>query len=372
MKLLIVNTAPSRRNGITNVIFNLLNSMNRSDMEIGYVSVTNIFPEYQAMLDNMGIKVYHIPRTLSKPLSYIRDLKKAARGYDVIHVHGNSATLVLEMIAAKLAGVPVRVAHSHNTSCSLKAIHQVSKPLFRHLNNARLACGEAAGKWLFGSKDFTVINNGIDTGKYRFNCSNRKHIRELLGINGSTKLIGNIGFFVEAKNHKFLIDLFSETNKKDPDTRLVLLGAGPLMGESKAQAKSLGIEDKVIFTNSVPDPEKYLSALDMIIMPSIHEGFPLTLVEEQANGLYILASDSITEKADLTGNITFLSLDESKEKWADTTLDILGRSDEHTEDKSQAAIEAIKKAGFDVSVAARKVKQFYIEEYKKHGRAHNE
>lgn len=365
MKLLIVNTAPSRRNGITNVIFNLLNSMERSNMEIGYVSVTNIFPEYQAMLDNMGIKVYHIPRTLSRPLSYIRALKKAARGYDVIHVHGNSATLVLEMIAAKLAGVPVRLAHSHNTSCSHMSIHRLCKPLFSHLNNARLACGEAAGKWLYGSKDFTVINNGINTGKYKFNIENRQFIRNQLRVKDSTKLIGNIGFFVEAKNHRFLIDLFSEINKKDPDTRLVLLGAGPLMEESKAQAKSLGIEDKVIFTNSVPDPEKYLSALDMIIMPSIHEGFPLTLVEEQANGLYILASDNITDKADLTGNITFMSLDESKEKWADTALDILSKSDEHNKSKSQAAIDDIKKAGFDISVAARQVKQFYIEEYKR-------
>lgn len=362
MKILIVNTVPVAHNGITGVIFNYLESFPLdSNDQIGLVCINNPNSTFKTRLKKIGVDFHVTYRNIRNPIGYIRKIKSIAKGYDIIHVHGNSATMILEMVAAKLAGVPLRIAHSHNTSCSLKIVDFVCRPLFYLLCNARVACGEAAGKWLFKNKPFKVLNNGIFTSNFTYNEENRRIIRKKLNIGNTCLLFGNIGNFVESKNHHFLIDVFASIKKRQSEAKLLLLGSGDGMSSVKDHICKLDLQEDVIVEGSVDNPQVYLSAMDFIIMPSLFEGLPLTLVEEQANGLNCLVSDVITKEVDMTGNLFFYPLKEGIEKWANTALNLAYLRQDRLK-KSLVAIKKIKECGFDIHKNAVDLKVFYSKE----------
>lgn len=358
MRLLVVCTVPTDLSGIPNVVFNLFEAFDRSDMEIGYVSINPVPEEFAVRLKDMGIREYVIPRKISAPISYIRSLASVARGYDVVHVHGNSATMILEMLAASIAGVRVRIAHAHSISCSMKTIDRLMRPWFHKLCTGRLACSVAAGKWLFGKRPFEVVYNAVRTSRFAFRDSARLETREKLGLSGR-KVIGHIGYFQKVKNQDFLIDMLVELLAKDEEYRLLLLGDGEMRSAIQDKTVRLGIADKVIMTGNVSDPEYYMNAMDMVCMPSLYEGLPLTMVEEQANGLTILASDTITREADKSGLVRFLPLAAGPEIWAQKAMEIMKKGTRSSE-VSRMAIESIRKAGFDIIKVGADLKTFYL------------
>lgn len=361
IKVLFVNTVKTRNNGITNVIFNLLDGMTDSNLEIGYVSKDIPENRYSQLLQKMGISSYILRRDIHRPISYIYNLYKIAKNYDIIHVHGNSGTMLLEMLAAKLAKINLRVAHGHNSSCEHDMIDKISRPLFHSLCNGRMACGKEAGEWLYQKRPFYIINNGIDTQKFRFDKDNRNSTRQALGLSEKDFFIGHVGNFMKVKNHKFLIEVFLNILKIKNNARLILIGSGELLVEVRSQISDLAINDKVIFTGSIPNPQYYLSAMDLIIMPSIYEGFPLSLVEEQANGLPCLVSDTISIHTNISGNITFKSLDDSAEKWAKEAYRILEYHKNSDRSRlSETSITAIKANGYDSHHSAKELIDLYF------------
>lgn len=358
IKILYVCTVPTEKSGIPIVIFNIIEALDRENMEIGYVSINQPSDYFKEILRKHNIKLYVIPRLISSPLSYIKELSIAAKNYDIIHVHGNSATMVLEMIAAKLANVKLRIAHSHNTSCSMRMMDKLSRPLFYTLCNGRLACGKEAGEWLFGERDFLIINNGVDTEKFRFNHIYRELIRKKL-VWGNCKIIANVANFVEAKNHDFLIRVFAKLCNIRDDIRLLLLGDGPFMDNVKKQAEELNLLNYIHFAGAIPNVHEYLSAIDLIVMPSKFEGLPLTLVEEQANGLNAIVSDRVTKDADMTGLLSFLPLEKGADYWAEKILEKLVSGIERNASCSSRCIGMIKKSGYDIQTSAQKLKNYY-------------
>lgn len=358
----MVCTVPTDLSGIPNVVFNLFEAFSRDgheDMEMGYVSINPVPDAFAERLRRMGIREYVIPRKISSSLSYVRRLASVAKDYDVIHVHGNSATMILEMAAAKLAHLPVRIAHAHSISCNMKAIDKMMRPWFHLLTTGRVACSDAAGRWLFRNRPFKVVFNAVRTSRFVFNPEVREDVRHKLGL-GEAKVIGHIGYFQKVKNQTFLIDILSELLHQDADWRLLLLGDGELREDVRRKAEELGIADKVIMTGNVNNPEYYLQAMDIVCMPSLYEGLPLTMIEEQANGLPILASDTITTEADKTGLVEFLPLSAGANVWAKTLENLLAKHSRDTETSAQA-VASIAKAGFDIDKVAADLKAFYRE-----------
>lgn len=138
------------------------------------------------------------------------------------------------------------------------------------------------------------------------------------------------------------------------------------MEKAQFQAKSLGIEDKILFAGSVSNISDYLSAIDLIIMPSKFEGLPLTLIEEQANGLDAIVSDAITRDADITGHLTFLPLGKGKDYWSEEIISRLNREIIRSEENSLASINMITHAGYDINSSAAKLKNYYTTKLKRH------
>lgn len=355
MKLLIVSTVKYRKNGISSVIDNYY-----SDPVFDHWDIRFLFPvgSDEAMireLEAKGGQVYLCSRSMKRAPMYCAQVTKLVRreGFDAVHVHGNSATMALEMLGAALGGCRVRMAHSHNTTCKHMAVHKLFTPVFQKLCTHRLACGVAAGKWLYGSRDFTVVNNGVDTGRYAFDVAARAAIRQRFAIPEGAVLVGHVGSFNPQKNQSFLLDVLQLLPRET--YRLLLIGDGELRPEAEQRAASMGLTDRVIFAGLVSDVSKYLCACDCIAMPSLYEGLPLTLIEQQANGLRCVISDNITREADKTGNLTFLSLVDPA-CWADT-IQKLPAADR--KELSRICGEKIAAAGYDIHREAAKLKEYY-------------
>ena len=359
MRVLVINTVPTEKNGITNVIFNLHRAMDKENLQMDLLTINPADAAYASAIKDAGGNVYEMQRSIAHPIRYIRALKKRIQQnqYDIVHAHGNSATLALEMIAAKLGGCRVRIAHSHNTTCKYMAVHKLLMPLFTAACNYRLACGTDAGKWLFRKKEFTVINNGIDTERFRFCTSDRQKIRTHLQLPDSCKLIGHVGLFNEAKNQAFLVQILQQLQDKQA-YRLLLIGEGGLRSNVQQLAQECGISEQTFFIGTIDNVAAYLSACDILCMPSLYEGLPLTLIEAQANGLPCVVSENITKEADKTGNVSFLPLEAGAQVWAQQLLQMPDDQDRHQ--CSTAAIDSIKRCGYGIETEAGKLKDYYL------------
>lgn len=211
---------------------------------------------------------------LDKHYDELKDLRDVIKieNYDIVHVHGSSHTIAIDLFAAKIAKCKNRIAHSHNTTCSSILIHKVLSPFFYLCCTYRLACGIDAGKWMYGQRNFEVINNGVDTLKYIFDGRNRKEIRDMYKLENKV-VIGHVGGFNETKNQSFLIDILNHMDKEM--FCLMLVGDGPLKNKVHNKAVTLGLENNVIFIGITDYVEKYLSAMDCIVMPSLFEGLQM-------------------------------------------------------------------------------------------------
>lgn len=359
MKILFINTNPLMKDGITNVILNTIKTLGKN-FEFHLLSTKKSKQDVILDFEELGVKVHYLSRSFKHPIKYVKSLKALIKSnkFDIVHVHGNSATMVLEMFAAKKGGCKVRIAHSHNTSCKYKLVHYLFKPLFYRYCTNRFACGINAGKWLYGKKTFTVINNGIDTEKFKFNQHYREQIREDYSLKENNKILCHIGVFTEAKNHDFLIDIFYELVKIDDSYRLFLVGEGALLPKIKEKVENFNLEKYVIFVGITNEVEKYLSASDIFIMPSLNEGLPLSLVEAQANGLHCIISDNITKEVNLTGLVKFVSLNDDFKKWVGEieNCDVKNR-----QETSKRAIQNIQENGYDTKSASNELVKYYKE-----------
>lgn len=359
MRVLAINTVPTEKNGITNVIFNLYGAMDKRNIIVDYVSINKPDALYQEKVNSFGGSIFVIPRSMHRPFLYFLELCKViGHGkYDIVHAHGNSATLAIEMLAAKVSGCQIRIAHSHNTTCKLKIVNKLLMPIFQHCCTHRLACGTAAGKWLFGKCDFKVVYNGVDTARFIYSKEKRSMIRDDMKISDSEIIIGHVGTFNEAKNQMFLLDILYEISQYNKEFCLLLIGDGALRRSVEERVLQLGLNNKVFFVGTTDLVQDYLSACDLIVMPSLYEGLPLALIEEQTNGLYCFVSDSITREVDKTGNLAFISLDMGAAYWAEKICNM--QITELREERSDLAIKKVKACGYDIEENAMELLKYY-------------
>lgn len=360
MKILLINTVPTEQNGITGVIFNYLKAMDVKNITFDLLSLNTPSSLYSNIVESKGGRVFVLPR-LEGILKYwngLRQLIKENR-YDAVHIHGNSHTVVLELSAAWAAGCVVRIVHSHNTTCKYVVLSRLLTQPFNMLYTHGLACGDAAGRWMFGKRKFTVMNNGVDTELYAFDEAKRNAIRKDKGWT-NCKVIGHVGGFVETKNQRFIVEVFRELHKRDNTYRLLLIGDGNMRQEVEDKVKECSLQDVVCMTGNINNVYDYLNAMDLVLMPSLFEGLPLTLVEQQANGLRCVVSDAITIEADKTGNMTFLPLTMDAAGWAESIKSVDVDNKEQRKARSHEAIERIRECGYSIQEESRKLKEYYI------------
>ncbi|MCI8950699.1 MAG: glycosyltransferase family 1 protein [Lachnospiraceae bacterium] len=304
--------------GISKVIMNYFHFLEDKDVEMDFAIGQPIDSGYRDSIKIAGRKIYVLPSKSDNPIEYYSGLYNAMKmkKYDIVHVHGNSASITIELVLGLLASIPVRIAHSHNSTCNHKIIHKMLKGMMRSLCTERFACSEIAGKWMFGGRSFQVIQNCFDTKSFMFDRKSRELYRDRLQV-GDAYVIGHVGFFNQQKNQRFIIDIFNEYLKKNNNSRLLSIGDGENRETIEIYAKSLKINDKVIFLGVTNDVAGLLSAMDCFIFPSLYEGLGIALIEAQISGLPCLLSDVIPDETKIGKNYYKMSLQESACRWAD-------------------------------------------------------
>lgn len=275
---------------------------------------------------------------------------------DVLHVHGSSSSILLEMVVAKLVGVKKIVTHSHNTQSNHNFIHKILRPAVSWLADEKLACGDLAGRWMYGKKGmFVVIPNCIDTDKYRYDENIRKEVRASLAIDDETFVIGHVGVFTEIKNQIFLLHLLKRL--KDKDTRnykILFVGYGSLMERVKDETARLELTDCVMFLGNRNDVHQLMMAMDVFCLPSLYEGFPIVSVESQASGLPSLLSENISPEVCLTDLVRLLPIDKGTEAW-ETALERLSISGMKRDNYARKIFDT----GYDISHSALMLEKIY-------------
>lgn len=357
VKVLVVNTVPFEVNGMSSVIINYFKSMNNEGIKCDFIANGSIYDKYKEEIEMNGGKVLLLSKKKSKPVKYIKELNNIVKNgeYDIIHVHGNSALMEIEMNIAKRNNIPIRISHSHNTTCSFKLLHTILYPFFIRDCTHRFACGEEAGKWLYKNNEFKVIKNGIDVEKYKFNDALRENYREKLKVKDK-KVLCHVGNFSYQKNHDFLIDIFKEVVNKNDNYMLFLIGSGKLEDEIKNKVKELNISDKVVFVGRSQKVSEYMNAADALVFPSRFEGLPLTLIEAQVSGLKCFISDRISDEVEISNLIEFISLDEKAEKWAEK----ITNCDFNSSDRKNTYMLA-EKEGYDIKANGRYLSELYLQ-----------
>lgn len=350
--------------GVEAVVMNYYRNINRSKIQFDFIcdeDSTNIPYEEIAKL---GGKVIIIP-PYQKTLKYHKELKKVLKenNYKIVHSHINTLS-VFPLFAAKRAGVPIRIAHSHSTTNKKERKKNLLKSVLRPLSKVYatnyMCCSEFAGRWLFKDKAYDkgqvyLLNNAIELDKFKYNEKVRKNIRKELNIKEDTLVIGHIGRFVLQKNHDFLLDIFEKLQQSNDNSILVLVGQGPLMEKIKEKVATKGLNNKVMFLGQRNDAEKLYQAFDVFLLPSLYEGLPVVGVEAQASGLLCIFSDTMTKEAKVLETTKFISLNENADYWSKIILQL------SKDFKRKDSKDEMSKNGFNIENEAENLENYYME-----------
>lgn len=371
MKILEMFGEPLSNGGQESYLFNTLAHMDQTGLKIDIL--TPYYADnhrYIKQIEDRGGVVYSFGLPFNpggsrwnifKPLNEL--LKKNV--YDCIHIHSGSIfALMVGALAAKKNRVKKIIVHSHAAG-DLKGIKYylikfIASVIFQYSNVIYCACSDIAGEWKYSrrivNKKMIVLKNGIDCQKFQYDEEIRKRRRIELGIENNTILVGNVGRFSKQKNQFFSVMVFENLHKKLPDSKLLLIGEGDIKKDVQKQVYDLGLTGSVIFLGNTPFVNEYLDAMDIFLFPSLYEGYPISMIEAQCNGLEVFASDSITSASKLVDNVIFMSLNKSPEDWARHIFE----KGKFTRNKENS--KKIVHAGFDINDTAADMRKVYINE----------
>lgn len=286
-----------------------------------------------------GGRIFKIPKrteNLYGAMKGITDVVRENR-YEVVLKLGNYPIAGFDLIAARLGGAKKLAMRSCNALTGLSAKERFVNALLRLVLNAaanvKLAPSVLAAEFTFGKrhahKDVHILHNGLDLNTFRFDPAGRESVRREFSAEDKL-VVGHIGRFHKQKNHQKLLEIFAAIRKRRDDAVLLLVGVGELEADIRNRAEELGLEASVIFAGQRFDIPQVLSAMDVFVFPSLHEGMPNTVIEAQSTGLGCVIADTITREAELTGLVEYLSLETSNDEWAEVALTLAARERPNT------------------------------------------
>ncbi len=361
MKVLIIPTNGVRREGINSMQLRWNREMDKDGLQLDIAAVHNNAQDVIEDYKSLGCRVFELPDRQKKLIAYCSELFKLMKKekYDAVHVHGSSGLLGIEVFLARMAGVPIRVVHSRNTMCDHGFMDKLLRPVMYSCMTKGLACSEAAGKWLFGSRAFEVIHNGLNTEEFQFNEEVRRAARAELGI-GDELVVGFAGNIKPQKNPLFLVDILSELVKRDPSAKLVVVGDGVMMNKMTDKVNESALSQNVIFVGRSNKVSKYMAAMDAFLFPSLYEGFGNVAIEAQLSGLPVFVSDTVPSDCRITKQVVFLPIDKGATIWADNIIKT-GKTDNSVRLKRYDDVcRRMKDEHFDVKENAARLRTLYM------------
>lgn len=356
--------------GIRAFIMNYLNYLDKDKFKIDiYVFGYDSSP-FTDKVREMGADIYFEPENnaAKKPLKFVRQLKKFMEEhgpYNVVHAN-TSLISAWVLLAAKQAGVPIRLAHSHSSnhfhgSWIKKGYSYLRLFMIDRLATKKLACGRLAGETMYGRRNkFEIVANGIALERFMHRDEKRiEELRRQFHMPSGVKVYANVTRLDPPKNHLFAVEVFREIHRIEPDSIFLYGGVIPKISPTVEQVKSkieeYGLADFCRFSGPIMDVEQLYHMTDAWIYCSAYEGLPFGPIELQAASVPVIASDVITKEIDLgLGLVHFLSLNDSPEKWAELAVGIC-----KIPVPEKKIIEAFRKHNFDICQGVKKLEAIY-------------
>lgn len=345
-KILMINTVEYKKNGISTVINNIIENINQNKYKVSLVLINEIDEMNEKRLKDLNVEVVDLGYRKKSYIAYAQFMIKLSKHirhkkYDIFHVHGNSGTMFMDLLIAKVNKIPIRICHAHNNHTDHPLINNILKMGLPWVCTVAVACSDIVGEWLYGKGKYNVIRNGINVDNYQYNNKQREDAAKIIGIEEEL-LIGHIGLFNEQKNHMFMIDLLKAYLSKNSNTKMLFIGDGDRKISVINYAKQLGVEENIIILSNRSDISILLNRIDMFVFPSIYEGFGIALLEAQANGINCYASDQVSRAVNITGRVTYLPL--KVNEWVEKITSI---DEQKRKSRSIINLEMIKTAKYD-------------------------
>lgn len=348
------------RAGLETMIMNYYRNIDRDKIQFDFLTHRPENGAYDDEIKKLGGKIYHAPRLYPKNfLKYFKFMKRffyEHKEYKIVHSHIDTMSF-FPLCAAKKAGVPIRISHSHSSKLDKDfkfIIKYIARLLLPKQANYYYACGDKAGCFLYGkNRKFSVVKNAIDISKFKYDIAKRRKIRSKLGIENQF-VVGHVGRYIYIKNQSFIIDIFNELLKVKPNSLLMLVGSGNDYQMLKDKVNNLGLNEKVLFLIDRSDVDLLYQAMDVFVMPSLFEGLPVVGVEAQTAGLPCLFSNKISSEVLISKNSKFLDINDNISKWVNeiNNIDVNSRNEN---------ISEIINAGFDIKKEVKKLEDCYLE-----------
>lgn len=355
------------RGGAETMVMNYYRHIDRTKVQFDFMVHRQERGAYDDEIEAMGGKIYRMipiyPQNFYKYKEMLREFFSKYKDYKIIHSH-MSELGYYAFVEAKKQGVPIRICHAHSApnNVDMKTmVREYFKYRMRPYMTQMFMCGLKSAIWLFGEDKrdrFIMQNNAIDANKFSYNINQLQQIRKELNVENKF-IIGHVGRFEKAKNHTFLIDIFYEVYRKNPNSVLVLIGGGTLENKIKAKVSKLGLDEAVQFLGVRDDIHRITQAFDVFIFPSLYEGLGIVLIEAQAAGIHCITSDKVVPiEAKVTDLLEYVSLRKDANVWADKALQYKdGYQRKNTYDE-------IVQAKYDIIDNAKWLEKFYLNVYR--------
>jgi len=315
-------------------------------------------------LDALGIDITYLhkskfdPSTLTALLGII-DRKRI----DVLHLHGYGAT-TFGRLAAAIRGIPA-ILHEHANLTDTPWFQKVADRLLARHTDIAIAVSKSTADFVINARlvpadNVKIVYLGAPHEEFSRARSAEEvaEARRLLGILPADFAIGTVTRLHESKGNTYLVEAARLVLDRHPNARFVVVGEGPLREPLEAQARALGLGDRVLFVGFARDIAAVLSAFDLSVFPSLWEGTPLTLFEALASGKPIVATDAdglldvLTDRRDAR-----IVPKRDAAALADAIIDLIN----DPADRARLAAAARVTAGrYDITAFVRKMEQLYV------------
>ena len=344
--------------GAETFLMKVFRTVNRKEYQFDFA--VNIEKEgfYDKEIYALGGTIYHFPAKSISFWGYLKGLKKIIQDnhYDYVLRITSNAMGFLDLAVAKKAGAKKCIARSSNSSdgasFKVKISHWLGSIFFKRFVDVKIAPSSDAAIYTFGKRDYekglvNILPNGLDLKYFSYTEIGRESIRREFNIRDSQKVIGHVGRFSTQKNHSFLLYIFEEYHKKEPNSVLMLIGEGELKAEIQRRVIEMKLDECVVFAGIRADMPSVYSAMDAFVFPSLYEGMPNVIIEAQACGLPCVIADTITKEANVSGFIEYESLRNNLESWGKKISECVGNG------RIDSSI-AMKNAGYDIDDVVKK------------------
>lgn len=353
---LVGNLRPA--NGVTSFVMSYFRNINHDRFEIDFALLNDVETPYYSEILNAGSKIFILPslRNIGEHLKKCKQILD--NNYQIIHDNIVLSSLPMMYCAYKYR-VPVRILQSHNTELSSikwkEKRNRLFLPLLKKFSNTYFACGNDAGRAMFGDSSFNVIPNAIPFSKKFFDDDVRDFVREKYNCHDKV-VVGTVGRLSQQKNPFFAMKVIQSLTKMIPNLQYWWIGSGELDGQVQKYINENKLDNYIKLFGSRDDVSQLYQAMDAFFLPSLFEGLPITAIEAQAAGLPCVISDSVTKELVYTDLVEFISLNSDLTSWNEALCKQLRRKP-----RRDQYIERLKDSPFYSSNASKLLEKYYSE-----------